>query len=114
VLDYKTYGFMDEDLDMDVFPADGSVVIAEKTPKVLKLRSLIDYMEKVYCGKVGFECMHMLNKDERNFLREKFEDLDKFQPSKEAKLETFKNLLQDHSFNEILEKKFGSSKRFGD
>jgi 2-oxoglutarate dehydrogenase E1 component len=54
VLDYKTYGFTDEDLNMEVFTADGSVGIAEKTPKVLKLGSLIEYLEKVYCGKVGF------------------------------------------------------------
>lgn len=114
VLDYKTYGFSEKDLDEDIETADGSSGIAQKVPKKWKLRNLIEYLEKVYCGKVGFECMHMLNKDERNFLREKFEDLDKFEPSKEAKIETFHKLLQDHCFNEILEKRFGSSKRFGD
>lgn len=114
VLDYRSYGFTDADLDQEINTADGSTGIAEKVPKKWNLRGLIGYLEKVYCGKVGFECMHMLNKAERNFLRDRFEDLDKFEPSKEAKRETFHKLLQDHCFNEILEKRFGSSKRFGD
>lgn len=94
--------------------ADGSAGIATKIPKKWKLGKFIEYLQKVYCGKVGFECMHMLGKEERNFMREQFEDLDQFEPSKEAKIQTFKKLLQDYCFNETLEKKFGTAKRFGD
>lgn len=78
VLDHKSYGFSDQDLELEVSTSDGSVGISTKIPKVWKLGKFIEYLRKVYCGKVGFECMHMLNRDERNFLREKFEDLDKF------------------------------------
>jgi 2-oxoglutarate dehydrogenase E1 component len=85
-LDYASYGFSEADLDQEIITADGASGIADKLPKKWTLRNIIEYLEKVYCGKVGFECMHMLNRAERNFLRERFEDLDKFEPSKKAKL----------------------------
>lgn len=71
VIDYKSFGFTEADLDkkLNVNDIGSGIGVSEKTGWTL--RKLIGYLDKVYCGKVGFEYMHLNSRNERIFLREK-------------------------------------------
>ena len=36
----------------------------------MKLRDLINYLEKAYCGKISYEYMHIQSNEERDWFRE--------------------------------------------
>ena len=113
VIDFKSFGFSEGDLDKNLNVSDigSGIGVSEKTGWTL--RKLISYLEKVYCGKVGFEYMHLNSRQERMFLREKIENLERFKPSKEEKLNTWRRLCKEECFNDFLVKKFANYKRFG-
>ena len=59
VIDYRSFGFTEADLDknLDVSDIGSGIGVSEKTGWTL--RKLIAYLEKIYCNKVGFEYMHL-------------------------------------------------------
>ena len=69
VIDYKSFGFTEADLDksIDVSDIGSGIGVSEKTGWTL--RKLVEYLDKVYCGKVGFEYMHLNTRNERIFIR---------------------------------------------
>ncbi|CAD8094539.1 unnamed protein product [Paramecium sonneborni] len=111
-LDYSEY-FTEQDLEREFYiHAIGSTGIT-KDKQMMKLRDLINYLEKAYCGKISYEYMHIQSQEERDWFREQIEKYDEFMPSKEQKLKTFQRLGQEHAFSTFLQKKFNTSKRFG-
>lgn len=81
------------------------------------IKAMEEYLQRVYCDKVGFEYMHLLSKDERDFIKWQIErdiaTLEKKEPTKEERMETLKRLCQDQCFIDFLGSKFGNYKRFG-
>lgn len=77
------------------------------------LRKIIEQLEKIYCGKVAYEYMHLNNVEERNWIRTQIEDYDHFTPTKEERMLTFERLCKEHCFTYYLSNKFSTSKRFG-
>lgn len=71
----------------------------------------------MYCDKVGFEYMHILNKEERDFIKteleEKIEQLRRVEPTKEEQLSTLKRLTKDQTFVDFLGSKFSNFRRYG-
>jgi 2-oxoglutarate dehydrogenase E1 component len=63
LVDYRSYGFTEEDLEREFF-VDAhqlSGILARK--KNWKLRELIDAYKNAYCGKIGVEYMHIPDRD---------------------------------------------------
>jgi len=77
------------------------------------LREIISLLRETYCGKMGAEFMHILDLEERKWLRERMEsttntpDLDKDQ-----KKEILHKLNQAKAFEQFLHKKYIGHKRF--
>ncbi|CAD8143405.1 unnamed protein product [Paramecium octaurelia] len=111
-LDYREY-FTEEDLDREFYIHDEVSSGISKEKQLMKLRDLINYLEKAYCGKISYEYMHIQSTEERNWIREQIEKFEEFLPSKEQKLKTFERLGQEHAFSTFLQRKFNTSKRFG-
>ena len=73
LLDYKYYGFTDEDLNKEIF-IDGAElggILGEKKHWVIG--ELIDALKQSYCGKIGLEYMHIPYREECTWLRNTFE-----------------------------------------
>ena len=68
-LDPKTYGLTDSELEKEVF-VDGVFGINE-----IRLDELIKILEKYYCGKIGTQFMHIQDKEQRDWIMDKIENI---------------------------------------
>ena len=66
---------------------------------------------------MGFEYQHLLNKEERDFIKteleEKIELLRRIEPTKEEQLATLRRLAKDQAFVDFLGSKFANFRRYG-
>ncbi|MGE8721908.1 2-oxoglutarate dehydrogenase E1 component [Leptospira terpstrae] len=78
-----------------------------------KLKDVIDWFEKTYCGSIGCEHYYLVNDEEREWLQNRMEPLANNEPiSKKVALRLFEKLYQADSFENFLAKKFVGKKRF--
>lgn len=83
------------------------------TEKALPLREIITRLEKVYCGDIGAEFMHIHNLDEVNWIREKLETPGAGIMSSDEKRLLLARISRSAGFENFLAKKYSSEKRFG-
>merc|ERR1719412_85466 len=81
--------------------------------KALPLREIISRLEKVYCGSIGAEFMHICNLDEVNWIREKLETPGALQLNSDEKRLLLARISRAVGFENFLAKKYSSEKRFG-
>merc|ERR1712223_27467 len=81
--------------------------------KALPLREIISRLEKVYCGSIGAEFMHICNLDEVNWIREKLETPGALQLNSDEKRLLLARISRTAGFENFLAKKYSSEKRFG-
>ena len=108
-LDYQFHGLSDDDLDVEY--QTGSLCFgAEK----MKLREILDGLERTYCGTVGAEYMHVVDTTTKRWFQQRLESV-RSHPNHERK--TKLNILERLNASEGLEKYLGSrypgTKRFG-
>ena len=70
-------------------------------------------MQKIYCGKIGWEFMHLSDRNERNWLLNKIENDSFRSTNKDHKIKIFERLCENESFNLFCKEKFPTAKRFG-
>jgi len=75
LVDYRTYGFTEGDLDRDFYIDAPELAGLLSRKKNWKLRELIDAYKNAYCQKIGVEYMHIPFRDECNWIRDRFESL---------------------------------------
>ena len=68
-LDPKTYGLEEQDMFKEVF-VDGVFGINR-----IKLEELIKILEKYYCGRIGNQFMHIQDKEQRDWIMDKIENV---------------------------------------
>ena len=107
-LDPKTYGFKDEDLEKSIF-IDGVFGIQN-----IKLKDLVTLLEKNYCGKIGTQFMHIQDKEQRDWIMDKIENI---KPEEiftdKGKKAILERLTAAEFFESFLDKKYTGTKRFG-
>ena len=79
----------------------------------MPLREIISRLEKVYCGSIGAEFMHIHNFEEVNWIRKRLETPGILDLTSEEKRLLLARISRSTGFENFLAKKYSSEKRFG-
>ncbi|MDE2462137.1 MAG: 2-oxoglutarate dehydrogenase E1 component [Alphaproteobacteria bacterium] len=107
-LEPSFYGFGDADLDKPVF-MDGVLGLSTAKP-----RDVIDLLKRTYCGRIGYEFMHITDPEQKDWLQRRIEGPDKeisFTP--EGKKAILNKLVEAEGFEKFCGLRFLGTKRFG-
>ena len=107
-LDPNTYGLKEDAMNKEVF-VDGVFGINK-----IKLSELIQILEKYYCGKIGAQFMHIQDKEQRDWIMDRIENIkpDEIFTDK-GKKAILERLTAAEFFENFLDKKYTGTKRFG-
>ena len=107
-LDPTFCGFHAEDLDRPIF-LDGVMGLSTSTP-----REVTDILKRTYCGRIGYEFMHINDAEQKDWLQRRIEGPDKeivFSP--EGKKAILNKLVEAEGFEKFASLRFLGTKRFG-
>src|SRR5471032_369175 len=105
-LDPKQYQFEGAALDAPVY-VDGILGFSTATP-----RQLLDKLRGIYCGRIGYEFMHINDAEQKIWLQRRIEgDAVNFTP--EGKKAILNKLIEAEGFEKFSANRFVGTKRFG-
>ncbi len=107
-LDPAFYGFHDAEMDKPIF-IDGVMGMESATP-----RQITDLLQRTYCGRIGYEFMHITDAEQKDWLQRRIEGPDKdiaFTP--EGKKAILNKLIEGEGFEKFASARFVGTKRFG-
>ena len=107
-LDPALYGFTEADLDREFFLGTWRMkgFLSEDNP-VQTLRQILARLRETYCGNIGYEYMHIADRDMCNWLRERIEVQRATPYSKERKKVLLDRLAWSDMFENFLSNKYG-------
>ncbi|XP_004457535.1 2-oxoglutarate dehydrogenase complex component E1 isoform X1 [Dasypus novemcinctus] len=105
------YGLDESDLDK-VFQLPTTTFIGG-TESALPLREIIRRLEMAYCQHIGVEFMFINDLEQCQWIRQKFETPGVMQFTNEEKRTLLARLVRSTRFEEFLQRKWSSEKRFG-
>ncbi|KAI9124562.1 hypothetical protein K1719_004484 [Acacia pycnantha] len=113
-LDPALYGFTEADLDREFFLGVWRMAgfLSENRP-VQTLRSILTRLEQAYCGSIGYEYMHIADREKCNWLRDRIETPAPTQLNRERREVILDRLAWSTLFENFLATKWTSAKRFG-
>ena len=107
-LDYRTYGFIEADLDREIFI--NNVLGLEVAP----LRQIVQRVRETYCGNIGVEFMHIQEPDQKAWIQERIESIhNRTQFTEKGKRAILDRLIEAETFERFLDLKYTGTKRFG-
>ncbi|KAJ0524602.1 putative oxoglutarate dehydrogenase (succinyl-transferring) [Helianthus annuus] len=113
-LDPALYGFTEADLDREFFLGVWrmSGFLSENRP-VQTLRAILTRLEQAYCGSIGFEYMHIADREQCNWLRDRIETPIPMAYNPQRKEVILDRLIWSTQFENFLATKWTAAKRFG-
>nr|KYP50752.1 hypothetical protein KK1_027441 [Cajanus cajan] len=113
-LDPALYGFTEADLDREFFLGVWRMAgfLSENRP-VQTLRSILTRLEQAYCGSIGYEYMHIADRNKCNWLRDKIETPTHTHFNRERREAIFDRLAWSSLFENFLATKWTSAKSRG-
>ena len=107
-LDPRSYGFVDGDLDRPIF-LDHVLGLEFGT-----LRQILAILQRTYCQTLGVEFMHISDPQQKGWIQERIEGLDKeISFTREGKRAILNKLVEAEGFEKFCDVKFTGTKRFG-
>jgi 2-oxoglutarate dehydrogenase E1 component len=107
LLSLSDYGFTEADLDT-VFVAGSEVLGRPST-----LREVLEALQKIYTGSIGFEYLYIREREVKNWLRHKIEkEYLNFEPTLDEKKHLLDKLNEAVVFENFLHTKYVGQKRF--
>ena len=107
-LDPGFSGFHEADMDKPIY-MDGVLGLSDATP-----RQVVDILKRTYCGRIGYEFMHINDPEQKDWLQRRIEGPDKeviFTP--EGKKAILNKLIEAEGFEKFCGLRFLGTKRFG-
>ncbi|VFQ81229.1 unnamed protein product [Cuscuta campestris] len=112
-IDPASYGFTKADLDREFFLGVWSLSgFLSKNSPVQTLRAILTRLEKAYCGSIGYEYMHISDREKCNWLRDKIETPTTTEYSHERCVVMLDRLMWSSLFENFLATKWTATKRF--
>ena len=98
-------------LDYSTIFQTGSLYISkERAP----LREIVDTLERIYCASIGYEFMHIVNLEEKQWIQQRIESNDGNPVfEKEVKRHLLERLSAAEGLEKHLDSKYPGTKRFG-
>src|SRR5438094_274869 len=87
---------------------------AAARPGAATPRQMIDLLKRTYCGRIGYEFMHINDAEQKDWLQRRIEGVDKeisFTP--EGKKAILNKLIEAEGFEKFAANRFVGTKRFG-
>jgi 2-oxoglutarate dehydrogenase E1 component len=119
-LTIEYHGFTEADLDRKLnllgTSSGGNKGYLEEianSPERITLRQILATLRKTYTGTLGVEYMHIGDNDKMNWIRERVEQPRWLKYDKEKKQHIFERLCFADTFENFLDFKFNTTKRFG-
>lgn len=108
------YGFTEKDLGQEFELGPGILprFVKEKGQK-MTLREIIDACEKTYCSSYGVEYIHIPDREQCDWIRDRIEVPQPFKNSVDDKRRILDRLIWSSSFESFLATKYPNDKRFG-
>ena len=102
------YGFKKSDYKREIF------LNGVTNKKYSNISEILTFLNKTYCGSIGYEYMHISNPEERVWLRRRIEeDENEIKFTKNGKEAILNKLIQAEGFEKFLATKYVGTKRFG-
>jgi 2-oxoglutarate dehydrogenase E1 component len=108
------YQFTEKDLDTEYELGPGILPRFKKEGREkMALRDIIAACERIYCGSYGIEYIHIPDREQCDWLRERVEIESPFKYSVDEKRRILDRLIWSSSFESFLATKYPNDKRFG-
>ncbi|TLD20915.1 2-oxoglutarate dehydrogenase E1 component mitochondrial precursor [Venturia nashicola] len=113
-LELSHYNFSEKDLDQEFTLGPGILPrFKTETREKMTLREIIDACERLYCGSYGVEYIHIPDREQCDWLRERVEIPQPYKYSVDEKRRVLDRLIWGSSFEAFLATKYPNDKRFG-
>ncbi|EOD46907.1 putative alpha-ketoglutarate dehydrogenase complex subunit protein [Neofusicoccum parvum UCRNP2] len=113
-LELEHYNFSEKDLDQE-FTLGPGILPRFKTDgrEKMTLREIIATCERLYCGSYGVEYIHIPDREQCDWLRQRIEVPQPYKYSVDEKRRILDRLIWGTSFESFLATKYPNDKRFG-
>ncbi|CAF1355264.1 unnamed protein product [Adineta ricciae] len=110
-LSYQFFNFSEADLNRQFVLPPFTFIGGRETQ--LSLREILRRLDYVYCRTIGIEYMYINNREQCNWIRERFEDSSQFKLSNDEVHRAVQRLIRTAHFEKSLGSKWATEKRFG-
>jgi 2-oxoglutarate dehydrogenase E1 component len=113
-LELSHYNFSEKDLDQEIELGPGILPrLKTEQRKKMTLREIIAACERLYSGSYGVEYIHITDREQCDWLRERLEIPQPFKYSVDEKRRILDRLIWGTNFEAFLATKYPNDKRFG-
>lgn len=113
-LELSHYGFTQRDLDKQIALGPGILPhFATEDRKTMTLGEIIKTLKRIYCGAVGIQYVHIPDKEQCDWIRERTEIPKPWNYTVEEKRMILDRLIWSESFEKFIASKYPNEKRFG-
>ena len=113
-LELEEYGFTQQDMEKEFKLGPGILPrFLSKDKQTMKLKDIVAACEKTYCGSYGVEYIHIPDREQCDWLRNRLEIPTPYKYSPDDKRRILDRLIWSSSFESFLATKYPNDKRFG-
>ncbi|KAI0801984.1 2-oxoglutarate dehydrogenase complex E1 component mitochondrial precursor [Irpex lacteus] len=113
-LELSHFGFSERDLDKQITLGPGILPhFATEDRKTMSIGEIIKLCKRIYCGAVGIQYIHIPDKEQCDWIRERVEIPKPWNYTVEEKRMVLDRLIWSESFEKFISSKYPNEKRFG-
>ncbi|EMD39728.1 2-oxoglutarate dehydrogenase complex E1 component mitochondrial precursor [Gelatoporia subvermispora B] len=113
-LELSRYGFTERDLDKEIALGPGILPhFATGDRKTMSLGEIIKVCKRIYCGAVGWQYIHIPDKEQCDWIRERVEVPKPWNYTVDEKRMILDRTIWSESFEKFIASKYPNEKRFG-